>query len=97
MAQLNFGDGQTAEMRVVQVQWHDRPALRVTLRDITERKRAEQRMTYLARHDALTGLVDRQRFYEETDMAIARVERKQSPFDHVIRGPRSIETRQRYL
>lgn len=36
-----------------------------SVRDITERKQAEDKMRYLAYHDTLTGLTNRRRFYEE--------------------------------
>lgn len=44
----------------------DRPVWMVgSVRDITERKLAEDNMRYMAYHDTLTGLTNRRRFYEE--------------------------------
>jgi diguanylate cyclase (GGDEF)-like protein/PAS domain S-box-containing protein len=42
------------------------------IHDITERKRAEERIAYLARHDTLTGLPNRAVFSERMSAAIAR-------------------------
>ncbi|MGO4546836.1 EAL domain-containing protein [Paenibacillus sp. 2TAB23] len=42
-----------------------------SVRDITERKQAEDKMRYLAYHDTLTGLTNRRRFYEEIALAAA--------------------------
>jgi len=50
----------------------------ITLRDVTERKHQEQRLTYMAGHDSLTGLMTRVRFCEELTAAVARAQRKHS-------------------
>ena len=44
-------------------------------RDITERKRAEERLAYQATHDALTGLPNRARFQSEAGAASRRTPR----------------------
>lgn len=44
-------------------------------RDITERKRGEQRLTYLAQYDHLTGLPNRNLFRDRLNQAIARAQR----------------------
>jgi diguanylate cyclase (GGDEF)-like protein/PAS domain S-box-containing protein len=46
-----------------------------TIVEATERKRAEERIAHLARHDPLTGLANRQRFVEALGAALAAGER----------------------
>lgn len=46
--------------------------------DISERKAAEERMTYLAQHDVLTGLPNRMLFQDRLLQAITYAERQQS-------------------
>ena len=78
LTELDFGTEHTAEMRVVDVEWSGDAARLITLRDVTERKRQEQRLAYLAGHDSLTELMNRSRFCEELTAAVARAERKRS-------------------
>jgi diguanylate cyclase (GGDEF)-like protein/PAS domain S-box-containing protein len=46
-----------------------------TIQDITERKRAEEQIRFLAQYDTLTGLPNRTLFKEELDLALARARR----------------------
>lgn len=45
--------------------------------EVTERKRSEQRMQYMATHDALTGLANRALLHDRLQQAIAAAERSQ--------------------
>ena len=45
----------------------DQPAVLLALMDMTERKRAEARLTFMAQHDALTGLPNRNLLRQQMD------------------------------
>ena len=53
------------------------PCLLTVARDITEQKRTEQRMTYLANYDHLTGLPNRALFRDRLDSAMLRAQRSE--------------------
>ena len=46
-----------------------------TFEDITERRLAEEKIAFLARHDALTSLPNRMNFQEQLDNAVAEINR----------------------
>ena len=58
--------------------WHGRLTGRlIVLRDITERKRAEETIKRLAYHDSLTGLPNRRLFNDRLTLALAHAQRSQ--------------------
>ena len=64
------------ELAVMQVRVAGRPPVFTGyLRDITERKKAEAEVAFLAYHDKLTGLPNRAMFEQHLDLALARARR----------------------
>ncbi|MCI0465665.1 MAG: EAL domain-containing protein [Beijerinckiaceae bacterium] len=55
--------------------FRDEPAQLAAAIDVTEKRRAEKKIAFMARHDALTGLPNRVKYHERLDEALARVRR----------------------
>jgi diguanylate cyclase (GGDEF)-like protein/PAS domain S-box-containing protein len=55
--------------------YEDRPAVLLALMDITERKRAEARLAFLAQYDVLTGLPNRNLLRQQMDEKLPHVRR----------------------
>jgi diguanylate cyclase (GGDEF)-like protein/PAS domain S-box-containing protein len=62
-------DGTLIDMAVYsrQLVYGDQPAMLLALMDITERKRAEARLAFMAQHDGLTGLPNRNSLRQRMD------------------------------
>jgi diguanylate cyclase (GGDEF)-like protein/PAS domain S-box-containing protein len=58
-----------------QLVYGDRPAVLLSLMDITERKRAEARLAFMAQHDGLTGLPNRNLLRQEMDEMLQHTRR----------------------
>ncbi len=55
--------------------YNERPAVLLALMDITERKRAEARLAFLAQHDGLTGLPNRNLLRQQMDEILVHMRR----------------------
>jgi diguanylate cyclase (GGDEF)-like protein/PAS domain S-box-containing protein len=55
--------------------YNERPVILLVLMDITERKRAEERLKFVAQHDGLTGLPNRNLLRQRLDDVLARTKR----------------------
>jgi diguanylate cyclase (GGDEF)-like protein/PAS domain S-box-containing protein len=51
----------------------------ILLRDITDRKRANEKLEYLAKTDPLTGLYNRRHFFNVAEVELGEAARRQSP------------------
>ena len=73
-------DGEIIEVAIYSrpLQYEGRDARIVAVFDITERKKIEDRIVYLAHHDVLTGLPNRAAFAERLAAAIAEADAKGS-------------------
>jgi diguanylate cyclase (GGDEF)-like protein/PAS domain S-box-containing protein len=72
-------DGSTVPVSVVLSPVRDTSGdvvgISVVARDVTERRRLETQLRHLADHDGLTGLLNRRRFEEELEAAVAEARR----------------------
>jgi diguanylate cyclase (GGDEF)-like protein/PAS domain S-box-containing protein len=62
------------EMKLSRTLWEGEFAYLGSLRDITDRKRSEEALTYSASHDALTGLPNRAALINQLEAAIAKTQ-----------------------
>ena len=66
------GSDMDVEMTVREVDFADEPAGFAIITDISERRRAEEKLEYQASHDALTGLANRALLREHVERMVAR-------------------------
>lgn len=66
---------QIAELRVADLRWEEEDVYLVSLRNITERKRLEDRLAFESHHDVLTGLPNRTFFRASLRRAFEKVKR----------------------
>lgn len=76
LARRKDGSVVTVEMHRHAIRSDDSVVIVSVLRDITERKQAEQRMYELAHYDTVTGLPNRTLFYETLDRTLVLAEDK---------------------
>jgi diguanylate cyclase (GGDEF)-like protein/PAS domain S-box-containing protein len=70
-------DGSLIDLAIYsrQLVYGDQPAVLLSLLDITERKRAEARLAFMAQHDGLTGLPNRSLLRQQMDEALLHMRR----------------------
>lgn len=68
-----------AEASIAKAAYQGKPLLALFLRDVTARKRAEARLTYLAYFDGLTGLPNRMLFADRLKQAMLEGIRREHP------------------
>jgi predicted signal transduction protein with EAL and GGDEF domain len=56
-----------------------KPSVQLVMRDITDRKKAGERLNYLAQYDSLTGLPNRSLFRDQLEHTLAQAKRSGRP------------------
>lgn len=56
----------------------------IVIEDVTDRKKSEQQIYFMAKHDALTGLANRTAIVQEMEDAVARQRRRGDPFSVLL-------------
>lgn len=74
------GERREVEIIASPISTNGRPGMLVVTVDISERKRVEAHVQYLALHDALTGLANRALFFDRLNGAIVTARRKEGTF-----------------
>ncbi len=74
---LLHADGSVVDVEILAetIEHDGRPARVVAVRDLRERKQAEERLRHMAHHDLLTQLPNRALFNDRLDQALAQAER----------------------
>jgi diguanylate cyclase (GGDEF)-like protein/PAS domain S-box-containing protein len=75
VARCSNGTTIPTDVSARRVQTQDGPVVVAVIRDVTERKKAEERLVFLAFHDALTGLSNRAALDERLRVAMAESKR----------------------
>jgi diguanylate cyclase (GGDEF)-like protein/PAS domain S-box-containing protein len=69
-----------------QLVYNEQPAVLLALMDITERKRAEARLAFLAQHDGLTGLPNRNLLRQQMDEILVHTRRSSEKVAVLVLG-----------
>jgi diguanylate cyclase (GGDEF)-like protein/PAS domain S-box-containing protein len=78
-ARRRAGSTFPVELTVSETRLDGQPQLVLIVRDITDRKLTQERLSFLANYDSLTGLPNRALFRDRLARAMARAKRSQAP------------------
>jgi diguanylate cyclase (GGDEF)-like protein/PAS domain S-box-containing protein len=81
-------DGSLIDLAIYfrQLVYGDQPAVLLALMDITERKRAEARLAFMAQHDGLTGLPNRSLLRQQMDDMLLHMRRSSEKLAVLVLG-----------